>query len=145
MNAALHAQFSITNRRTVYRGADWRSVFGAVGCGESLGVVIAARGSMRSTERCIQAIFAAHHDAGWRASLWITLLVDGCRGGTVAEARRELGAFGEVLNVRAQSSQELYRIGAGAIERHFEAKGGATMVFTTPELVDIHEPLEQCA
>jgi hypothetical protein len=145
MNAASHPRFTITHRRTLYRGADWRSVFGTVGCGESLGVVIAARGSMRSTERCIQAIFAAHHDAGWRASLWIAVLVDGCRGGTVAEARRELGAFGEVLNVRAQSRQELYRIGAGAIEQHFEAKGGATMVFTTPELVDSLQPLEQCA
>jgi hypothetical protein len=145
MNTAPNAQFSITHRRALYRGADWGSVFGAVGCGESLGVVLAARGSMRSTERCIQAIFAAHHDAGWRASLWITVLVDGCRGGMVAEARRELGAFGEVLNVRAHSPQELYGIGAGAIERHFEGKGGATMVFTTPELVDLLEPLARCA
>jgi hypothetical protein len=61
------------------------------------------------------------------------------------EARRELGAFGEVLNVRASSPQEVYRIGAGAIERHFEGKDGATMVFTTPELIDSLEPLAQCA
>jgi hypothetical protein len=142
MNAASPAQRTIAKRRAIYHqpaqhrppagveNFDWRRVFSAARRGQALGVVVAVQGSTQTIERYIHTIFAGHHAAGWRASLWIVVVVDPCQARSIAGIRAQLGAFGEVLAVAARSPRTSYRIGMGAIAMHFDKKNPAAVVLT---------------
>jgi len=142
MNAAFPAPLliakgrAICRRTPVYRplscfeNIDWRRVFRSAGQGHALGVVVSACSSTRTIEHCIHTIFAAHHAAGWHTSLWIVVVGDSWQDDTAARARKVLGAFGEVLTVRARSLRTLYRIGVGAIEMHFKDKSPPAVALT---------------
>lgn len=142
MNAALPAQLLIAKGRAIYRrpplyrplscfeNIDWRRVFSSAGQGQALGVVVSAGSSTRTIEHCIHTIFAAHHAAGWRASLWIVVVGDSWQDDTATRARKMLGAFGEVLTVRARALRALCRIGVGAIDMHFEDESPPAVVLT---------------
>jgi hypothetical protein len=147
VNAASPAQFPIEKGRAIHRKSslyrplscfdniDWRRVFSEAGQGHALGVVVSACRLTRTIEHCIHSIFAAHHDAGRRASLWIVVVVNGCQDDMVARTRSVLGAFGEVLTVGAPSLHALYRIGKRAIAIHFEEIRPAANVLTMAEIV----------
>jgi hypothetical protein len=143
MNAASSAQRTIAKGRAPSRKSaqhralggfeniDWRRVFSAAHQGQALGVLVAARNSTQPIEPCIRAIFAGHHAAGWRASLWIVVVMDGCQHNSIAEIRTLLGAFGEVLTAGARSSRASYRLGMGAIAMHFAEKNPTALVLTS--------------
>jgi cellulose synthase/poly-beta-1,6-N-acetylglucosamine synthase-like glycosyltransferase len=89
---------------------------------EAVGVVIPARDQADTIAQCILSVFAANSYTGWRNSLWIVVVADACRDKTVKIARDAVGAFGEVLEVAAQSRGTAHAIGASALLEHFYHK-----------------------
>jgi hypothetical protein len=142
MNAASPVRRTIAkgralNRKTAqhrplagFENIDWRRMFSAARQAQALGVVVAVQGSAQTIEQYIRTIFAGHHATGWRASLWIVVVVDGGQGNSIAGIRSLLGTFGEVLTIAARSPRASYRIGMGAIAMHFEEKCPAAVVLT---------------
>jgi glycosyltransferase involved in cell wall biosynthesis len=86
---------------------------------EAVGVVIPARNRADTIAQCILSIFAAISYTGWRNSLWIVVVAEACTDKTVKVARDAVGAFGEVLEVAAESRGGARGIGVGAILEHF--------------------------
>jgi glycosyltransferase involved in cell wall biosynthesis len=100
---------------------------------EAIGVVIPARDQAETIAQCILSIFAANSYIGWRTSLWIVVVADACRDKTVKVARDTIGAFGEVLEVAAQSSGTALGIGAGTALEHFHRKPRRAILLTNTE------------
>lgn len=118
-----------------YTSIDWWELFSATCHGEAVGVVVSACRSMESLDECIRTIFAAHHKAGWRATLWIATVLDHDPGDNASRARMMLGSFGEVLTVGGRSLRTCYQIGIGAITMHFARKDCAALLLTSSETV----------
>jgi len=85
----------------------------------AVGIVIAARDQCDTIAKSILSIFAANSHSGWRNSLWIVVVADACTDATAKVARDAIGAFGEVLEVTARSTQTAHRIGASSVIEHF--------------------------
>jgi glycosyltransferase involved in cell wall biosynthesis len=86
---------------------------------EAIGIVIATRNHATDIAKCIAGLFAANSHSGWHHSLWIVVVADASSDDTAKIARRALGAFGQVLEISAQSRQAAHRIGAAAVIDHF--------------------------
>jgi hypothetical protein len=86
---------------------------------EAVGIIIPARNQSDAIAKCVRSIFAANSHSGWRNSLWIVVVADACTDTTAKVARDAVGAFGEVLQVAAQSLQTAHQIGVSAVMEHF--------------------------
>jgi hypothetical protein len=86
---------------------------------QAVGIVIPASNQSDTIAKCISSLFAANNHSGWRNSLWIVVVADGCMDDTAKAAREALGAFGQVLEVCAHSRQAAHQIGASIVMEHF--------------------------
>lgn len=86
---------------------------------QALGIVVLARNHSETIGKCIASLFAANRHAGWHNSLWIVVVADGCTDDTAKAAREALGAFGQVLQIGAQSAQVAHELGASLVMQHF--------------------------
>jgi glycosyltransferase involved in cell wall biosynthesis len=86
---------------------------------EAIGIVIATRNHATDIATCIAGLFAANSRSGWHHSLWIVVVADASSDDTAKIARQALGAFGQVLEISAQSRQVAHRVGAAAVIDHF--------------------------
>jgi hypothetical protein len=86
---------------------------------EAVGVVIPAHNHAATISKCIASIFEANSYSGWQNELWIVVVADACTDQTAKVARRTIGAFGEVLEVTAQSLRTAHRIGKSTLLDHF--------------------------
>ena len=86
---------------------------------QAVGIVIPVRNHAHAIAKCIGKLFAANSYCGWRNWLWIVVVADASTDDTAKIARHALGAFGQVLEVSAQSRQAAYRLGAAAVMDHF--------------------------
>jgi hypothetical protein len=101
---------------------------------EAIGIVIPATNQSEAVAKCIFSLFAANNYSGWRHSLWIIVVADACTDDTARVARDALGAFGQVLEVRASSRQTAHRIGAGAVVEHFINVPRHALLLTSTEV-----------
>ena len=85
----------------------------------AIGIVVAARNHATDIAQTIAGLFAANSRSGWHHRLWIVVVVDASIDNTAKIARQALGAFGQVLEISAQSRQVAYRVGAAAVIDHF--------------------------
>jgi hypothetical protein len=86
---------------------------------QAVGIVIPTRNHANVIGECIAGLFAANNHSGWHHSLWIVVIVAGSTDETAKIARRALGAFGQVLEISAQSRQVADRLGAATVIDHF--------------------------
>jgi hypothetical protein len=100
---------------------------------EAIGIVIAARNHATDIARCVAGLFAANNHSGWHHSLWIVVVADGSTDENARMARQALGAFGEVLEISAQSRQVTHRIGAAAVIDHFRHIPRHSLLMTSSE------------
>jgi hypothetical protein len=106
---------------------------------EAIGVVIPARNHVATISQCILGVFAANSYSGWRNALWIVVVADACRDQTAKVARETVGAFGEVLEVTAQSLQTARRIGESALLEHFQHQPQHDLLLASTH-ADTHVP-----
>ena len=86
---------------------------------EAVGVIIPAHNHAATISKCITSIFEANSYSGWQNELWIVVVADACTDQTAKVARLTIGAFGEVLEVTAQSLRTAHRIGESTLLDHF--------------------------
>jgi glycosyltransferase involved in cell wall biosynthesis len=89
---------------------------------EAVGIVIPAHNHAATISKCITSIFEASSFSGWQNALWIVVVADACTDQTAKVARRTIGAFGEVLEVTAQSLRTARRIGESTLLDHFRRR-----------------------
>lgn len=100
---------------------------------QAVGIVILARNQSEASSKCIARIFAANSHSGWRNSLWIVVVADSCTDDTAKAARNALGAFGQVLEICAQSSQAAYQLGAAVVMDHFRQVPRHALLLTSTD------------
>lgn len=86
---------------------------------QAVGIVVLARDHRETIGRCIAGLFAANSYCGWRNSLWIVIVADSCTDDTAKVARDALGAFGQVVQICAHSTQAAHELGASLLMEHF--------------------------
>jgi hypothetical protein len=86
---------------------------------EAIGIVIPATNQSETISRCIASLFAANSFSGWRNSLWIVVVADACTDDTAKAAREAIGAFGQVLEICANSRQAAHHLGTATVLEHF--------------------------
>jgi hypothetical protein len=106
---------------------------------EAIGVVIPARNQVATIAQCILGVFAANSYSGWRNALWIVVVADACTDETAKVARQTLGAFGEVLEVKARSLRTARRIGESALTEHFRHQPQHDLLLASTH-ADTHVP-----
>jgi hypothetical protein len=97
---------------------------------EALGIVMPVGNGVAAVSRSIQQIFAANGRSGWRKAIWLVVVADSCTDDTARAARRLVGSFGEVLEVRAHSEDASRRVGAAAVFDHFHRKPRHAILLT---------------
>jgi hypothetical protein len=97
---------------------------------EALGIVMPVGNGVAAVSRSIQQIFAASGRSGWRKAIWLVVVADACTDDTARVARQLVGAFGEVLEVRARSADAARRVGAAAVFDHFDRKPRHAILLT---------------
>jgi hypothetical protein len=86
---------------------------------QAVGIVILARNQAEAIAKCISGLFAANSYSGWHNSLWIVVVADACTDETAKAARIAVGAFGQVLEICARSTQAAHQLGASVVMEHF--------------------------
>jgi hypothetical protein len=97
---------------------------------EALGIVMPVGNGVTAVSQSIHQIFAANSRSGWRTAIWLVVVADMCTDDTARVARRLVGSFGEVLEVRAHSEDDARRVGAAAVFEHFHRKPRHTIALT---------------
>jgi hypothetical protein len=100
---------------------------------QAVGIVIPAHNHAGTIAKCISSLFAANSQSGWHNSLWIVVVADACTDDTAKAAREALGAFGQVLEVSAQSRQAAHQIGATIVMEHFRDVPRHTLLLISTE------------
>lgn len=95
--------------------------------------MILARNHSEAISKCIASIFAANSHSGWRNSLWIVVVADSCTDDTARAARNALGAFGQVLEICAQSRQAAHQLGAATVMEHFRGVPRHTLLLSSAD------------
>jgi hypothetical protein len=98
---------------------------------QAVGIVIAAHNHAGTIAQCIASIFAANSHSGWHNSLWIVVVADACVDDTAKVARKALGAFGQALEICANSGQIAHQVGAAAVMEHFSDVARHTLLLTS--------------
>jgi hypothetical protein len=100
---------------------------------QAVGIVIRARNQAEAIAKCIASLFAANSHSGWRNSLWIVVVADACTDDTAKAARVALGAFGQVLEICARSTQAAHQLGASVVMEHFSGLPRHTLLLTSTD------------
>jgi hypothetical protein len=100
---------------------------------QAVGIVILARNQAEATAKCISSLFAANSYSGWHNSLWIVVVADACTDETAKAARIALGAFGQVLEICARSTQAAHQLGVNVVMEHFRDVPRHTLLLTSTD------------
>jgi hypothetical protein len=100
---------------------------------QAVGIVILARNHSETIAKCVASIFAANSYSGWRNSLWIVAIADACTDDTAKEARKAIGAFGQVFELCTGSRQAAHQLGASAVMDHFQHLPRHTLLLTSTD------------
>ncbi len=125
----------LTTAGDTHPGAHYKRVRSASRT-EVVGVVIPAHNHAATISKCISSIFEASSYSGWQNALWIVVVADACTDQTAKVARRTIGAFGEVLEVTAQSLRTARRIGESTLLDHFRHRPRHTIMLASTDADD---------